>query len=137
MTPMTPYSCHIRVDENLHFVRPERHDRRGFSLVEVLVALTVLGIAATGLMAVGGAGRRLGEVAAVRTTQVLAARAALDAIAFGTASADTPFTGRRRLGVTVDTARIAPGLLELRVRVDGSGPAGTYETVTRRLEAGP
>lgn len=137
MSPRTAYLRAIRVVANLHFVPPEMPLYRGFGLIEALVALVVLGVAATGVVAVSGAGRQLREIAAVRTAQVLAARAAVDAIDGRRAwlAVDTVQVGKRRLEVTIDTLRVAAGLLEVRISVEGSGPAARYEMVTRRADA--
>jgi prepilin-type N-terminal cleavage/methylation domain-containing protein len=139
MSRKTLHSSHIRVVENLHSVPPNVRSARGFSLVEALVALAVLGVAAAGVVAMGGAGRRLGEIAAVRTAQVLAAREAMEAIDGGRTwtATDTVQVGRRRLAVTIDTARIAPGLVEVRITVRASGTGGPHELVTRRADMQP
>ena len=130
---------HIRVVGNLHPRLSDAGGGWGFTLVEVLVALTVLGVAAAGVVTIGGAGRRMGEAAALRSAQVIAARETLGSAAHrGPGSeSDTVHVGARRLAVGIDAAWIAPGILELTVRVEGSGPVGAYEVVTRRAVAGP
>lgn len=139
MTRNGPYLRHIRVVGNLHPGLPDTGNGRGFTLVEALVALVVLGVAAAGVVTIGAAGRRMGEAAAVRSAQVLTARATLDSVVDGRSGSGsgTSHVGMRRLAVGVDTTWIAPGVMELAVRVGGSGPAGAYEVVTRKAVTGP
>ena len=127
----------FRVVENLQSRPPDRSHRRGFSLVEVLAALTVLGVAATGVVTVGNAGRRLAEIAAVRNAQVLAVRSVIARTSMeAMGSSDTVLVGTRMMAVAVDTTRVSPQVLEMTITVEGAGPAGAYEVVTRRAGMG-
>ena len=119
--------------ENLHSSPPEARASRGFGLVEALVALVLLGVTAAGIVSLGGASRRLAEIGAVRTAQLMATRVALSAWMDGGPGAvpETVRVGSRSLAVEVETTAIAEGLLEVRVSVQESGPAGPHETVTR------
>lgn len=125
---------HICVVEKLHRSTSNGCASRGFSLVEALVAVAVLGVAAAGITAVGGAARRLAETASVRAAQVSAARVALASLDAGRAwpGRDGVRVGSRRLEVGIDTTRLHPGLLEVRIVVRGYGAVGPWETWTRR-----
>ena len=124
----TPYVRRFNVVKFLHPVLAEDRARTGFGLPEVIVALTVLGVGVLGVAAVGGAARNLAHIAAVRSAQTVAAGSALE---------NVPVDVRGPLEVTADTAAVAPGLIEIRVTVSGSGSAGARQWVVRRLAAGP
>ena len=130
---------HIRVVEKLHHLTAKARTSRGFSLVEALAAVAVLGVAATGITAVGVAARRLAEGASVRAAQGLATHvviAALDGTRAWPGGNEVQ-VGRRRLAFAIDTTRLAPTLLEVRIVVSGHGPVGPRETVTRRAALPP
>ena len=113
--------------------------RIGLGLPEVIIAVTVFGVGVLGVAAMGGAARRLAEIAAVRSAQTVAAGAVLD-LALADSSGLEPRTlevGSRNLTVTIDTTWVEPGLIEIRVTVDGSGPAGRRLWVARKLSESP
>jgi len=128
MTRNTLYIRRSRVVAFLHPVLAGSRSRSGLGLPEVLVAVTVLGAGVLGVAALGTAARKLGHIAAVRTAQTAAVATVLEG-----ASA----TGPEDLETTVDTTEVVPGLIELRVTVNGSGPAGPQLWVARRPSGGP
>ncbi len=123
----------------LHSVVRERADTRGSGLLEVLVALMVFGVGVLGVTAIGVSARKLAEIAAVRTAQVLAGEMMLDHASGGRAigRSDTVVIGARRFGVSADTVRIDSGLVEIRVTVGESGSAGSWEVLARRADPRP
>lgn len=128
MTRITPYVSRFNVVKFLHPVLAGDRARTGFGLPEVIVAVTVFGAGVLGVAAVGGAARNLAHIAAVRSAQTVAAGSALE---------NVPVDVRGHLEVTADTAAVAPGLIEIRLTVSGSGSAGARRWVVRRLVAGP
>ena len=128
MARNTPKVSRIEVVKFLHPVLAEDRARTGFGLPEVIVAVTVFGAGVLGVAAVGGAARNLAHIAAVRSAQTVAAGSTLE---------DVPGDVRGHLEVTVDTAAVAPGLIEIRVTVSGWRSAGARQWVARRLSAGP
>ncbi len=139
MTRNTPYIRGFDVVAFLRSVLAGNRARIGLGLPEVIIAVTVFGVGVLGVAALGGAARRLAEIAAVRSAQTVAAGAVLD-MALADSSGLEPRTlvvGSRSLTVTVDTTWVEPGLLEIRVTVDGSGPAGQRQWVARRLSESP
>lgn len=123
MSPNTAYLSPISVVAFLHPVLLGNRSRAGFSLPELAVAVTVLGAGVLGVAALGGGARRLAHVAAVRSAQTAVAVSVLEG-----ASAD----GQWDLDFTADTAEVVPGLVEIRLTVSGSGPAGPRSWVARR-----
>lgn len=113
--------------------------RIGLGLPEVIIAVTVFGVGVLGVAAMGGAARRLAEIAAVRSAQTVAAGAVLDMVLADSSGLEprTFGVGSRNLNVIVDTTWVEPGLIEVRVTVDGSGPAGQRIWVARRLLESP
>ena len=128
MTRNTPDFRRISVVKFLHPVLAEDRARAGFGLPEVIVAVTVFGVGALGVAAVGSAAWKLAHIAAVRSAQTVAAGSTLE---------NTPAEVRGNLEVTADTAAVAPGLIEIRVTVSGSGSAGARQWVARRPSKGP
>jgi len=128
MTRNTAYVSRFNVVKFLHPVLAEDRARTGFGLPEVIVAVTVFGAGVLGVAAVGGAARNLAHIAAVRSAQTVAAGSTLE---------NVPVEVRGHLEVTVDTAAVAPRLIEIRVTVSGSGSAGARQWVARRLSTGP
>ena len=128
MTRKTPYVRRCNVVKFLHPVLAEDRSRTGFGLPEVIVAVTLFGAGVLGVAAVGGAARNLAHIAAVRSAQTVAAGSTLE---------NVPVEVRGHLEATVDTAAVAPGLIEIRVTVSGSGSAGARQWVARRLSTGP
>lgn len=128
MTRNTPYVRRFNMVKFLHPVLAEDRSRTGFGLLEVIVAVTVFGAGALGVAAVGGAALNLAHIAAVRSAQTVAAGSTLE---------NVPVDVRGHLEATVDTAAVAPGLIEIRVTVSGSGSAGARLWVARRLSTGP
>ena len=139
---MTRNALYIRGFDVVAFLRSVLAGDRariGLGLPEVIIAVTVFGVGVLGVAALGGAARRLAEIAAVRSAQTVAAGAVLD-MALADSSGLEPRTlevGSRSLTVTVDTTWVEPGLLEFRVTVHGSGPAGQRQWVARRLSESP
>lgn len=127
-TRNTPYFCRCGVVAFLHPVVGGNRSRAGFGLAEVVVAVTVLGAGVLGVAALGNGARKLGHIAAVRGAQTFAAATVLEG-----ASA----VGPEALEIMVDTTVVLPGLLEFRVTVSGSGPAGPQSWVARRPAEGP
>ena len=139
MTRNAPYISGFDVVAFLRSVLAGNRARIGLGLPEVIIAVTVFGVGVLGVAALGGAARRLAEIAAVRSAQTVAAGAVLD-MALADSSGLEPRTlevGSRSLTVTVDTTWVEPGLLEFRVTVHGSGPAGQGQWVARRLSESP
>jgi hypothetical protein len=139
MTRNAPYVRGFNVVAFLRSVLVGDRARIGLGLPEVIIAVTVFGVGVLGVAAMGGAARRLAEIAAVRSAQTVAAGAVLD-LALSDSSGLEPRTlevGSRNLNVTVDTTWVEPGLIEIRVTVDGSGPAGRRLWVARRLSESP
>ncbi len=139
MTRNAPYISGFDVVAFLRSVLAGNRARIGLGLPEVIIAVTVFGVGVLGVAALGGAARRLAEIAAVRSAQTVAAGAVLD-MALADSSGLEPRTlevGSRSLTVTVDTTWVEPGLLEFRVTVHGSGPAGQRQWVARRLSESP
>ena len=139
MTRNAPYIRGFDVVAFLRSVLAGNRARIGLGLPEVIIAVTVFGVGVLGVAALGGAARRLAEIAAVRSAQTVAAGAVLD-MALADSSGLEPRTlevGSRSLTVTVDTTWVEPGLLEFRVTVHGSGPAGQRQWVARRLSESP
>lgn len=139
MTRNAPYIRGFDVVAFLRSVLAGNRARIGLGLPEVIIAVTVFGVGVLGVAALGGAARRLAEIAAVRSAQTVAAGAVLD-MALADSSGLEPRTlevGSRSLTVTVDTTWVEPGLLEIRVTVHGSGPAGQRQWVARRLSESP
>jgi len=134
-----PYIRDLDVVAFLHFVLAGNRARIGSGLPEVIIAVTVFGVGVLGVAAMGGAARRLAEIAAVRSAQTVAAGAVLDMSRADSSRFEsrTLRVGARSLTVAVDTTRVTPGLIEIRVRVDGSGPAGPRRWVARRLSESP
>lgn len=128
MTRKTAYLRRFRAVTFLHRVPPGVRTCAGLGLPEVIVAVTVLGAGILGVAAVGGAARKLAHMGAVRSAQTVAAAGTLE---------NATVAGRGRLEVAVDTVGVSPGLIEIRVTVGGSGPAGDQEWVTRRALSGP
>ena len=128
MTGNIPYFSRFGTVTFLHPMLAGTRARAGLGLPEVVVAVTVLGAGILGVAALGGAARRLADIAAVRSAQTVAASAALE-----NARADV----RGNLDATVDTVAVAPGLIELQVTVSGSRSAGAQLWVTRRPSVGP
>jgi len=112
----------------LHPVCTESRLRSGFGLLEVIVAVVVAGAGVLGVAALGGAARRMAHVAAVRSAQAIVAGRILE-------GASAPRPGD--LAATADTIAVAPGLIEIRVTVSGSGPAGERVWVARRRSPTP
>ena len=139
---MTRNALYIRGFDVVAFLRSVLAGDRariGLGLPEVIIAVTVFGVGVLGVAAMGGAARRLAEIAAVRSAQTVAAGAVLD-LALADSSGLEPRTlevGSRNLTVTIDTTWVKPGLIEIRVTVDGSGPAGRRLWVARRLSESP
>ena len=139
---MTRNALYIRGFDLVAFLRSVLAGDRariGLGLPEVIIAVTVFGVGVLGVAAMGGAARRLAEIAAVRSAQTVAAGAVLD-MALADSSGLEPRTlevGSRNLTVTIDTTWVEPGLIEIRVTVDGSGPAGRRLWVARRLSESP
>ena len=139
---MTRNALYIRGFDVVAFLRSVLAGDRariGLGLPEVIIAVTVFGVGVLGVAAMGGAARRLAEIAAVRSAQTVAAGAVLD-LALADSSGLEPRTlevGSRNLTVTIDTTWVEPGLIEIRVTVDGSGPAGRRLWVARRLSESP
>jgi len=114
----------FRVVEFLHAVLPGKRLRAGFALLEVIVAIAVLGAGVVGVAAIGLGARRMTHVAAVRTAQTVAAQAFFEG--------RTPSPGFSDLVLAADTALIRDGLIEVRVTVDGRGIASDRVWVTRK-----
>lgn len=112
----------------LHPILEEGRTRSGFGLAEAIVAVTVFGVGVLGVAALGGAARKMAHVAAVRSAQAVAAGGTLE-------SGPSKVGGRLEVGV--DTLGIFPGLIEIRVRVSGSGSAGALDWTVRRPVPGP
>ena len=112
----------------LHAVLTGSRARSGLGLPEVIVAVTVLGAGVLGVAAIGGAARRMANVAAVRSDQALAAGQVLEGV---------PTPPLPMPGVTVDTVVPGPGLIELRVMVGGAEAVGALSWVARRPAARP
>lgn len=127
MTRNTPYFRLCRLVEFLHSVLAGIRTDSGVGLLEVMIAITVLGTGVLGVVAIGTAAQRMAHVAAVRSAQAVSAGGELE-VATGGASGP---------GVTVDTVTVAPGLIELRVTVAGTGPAGDEVWVARTAHPGP
>jgi len=121
----------------LHFGRREDLARRGFGLVEALVALVVLYVGVLGVASLALSSRRLAELAATRTAQTMVARRILDPAdpASPAGGSDTVTVGRRRLAVRADTTRVHERLVEIRLVVAGGSVGGDLEIVTRRITA--
>lgn len=134
-----PYIRCFGMVDFLHFVRRKSANSRGLGLPEVLVALTVFGVGVLGVAAVGASARRLAEIAAVRSAQALAGemmfRHGFDG--WPAARWDTVIVGGHRMSISADTVRVAADLLEIRLRIGGSGPAGPWDVVSRQREASP
>lgn len=128
MTRNTPCVRRFNVVKFLHPVLAGDRARTGFGLLEAIVAVTVFGVGVLGVAAVVGAARNLAHIAAVRSAQTVAAGSVLE---------NVPMEIRGYLEVAADTAAVAPGLIEIRVTVSGSGSAGARQWVARRLSAGP
>jgi len=128
MTRNTAYVSRFNVVKFLHPVLAGVRARRGLGLPEVIVAVTVFGVGVLGVAALGSAARNLAHIAAVRSAQTVAAGSTLE---------NVPVDVRGHLEVTVDTAGVAPGLIEIRLTVSGSGSAGARRWVARRLSTGP
>ena len=139
---MTRNALYVRgfdVVEFLRSVLAGDRARIGLGLPEVIIAVTVFGVGVLGVAAMGGAARRLAEIAAVRSAQTVAAGAVLDMVLADSSGLEprTLEVGSRNLTVTIDTTWVEPGLIEIRVTVDGSGPAGRRLWVARRLSESP
>jgi hypothetical protein len=128
MTRKTLYFRRFSVVAFLHPVLTGTRARAGIGLPEVVVAVTVLGAGIIGVAAVGGAARKLATIAAVRSAQTVVA---------GTTLERAPADVRENLGVMVDTVGVAPGLIEIRLTVSGSGLANERLWVARRPSRGP
>lgn len=139
MTRNAPYIRGFDVVTFLRSVLAGNRARIGLGLPEVIIAVTVFGVGVLGVAAMGGAARRLAEIAAVRSAQTLAAGAVLDMALTDSSGFETRTleVGSRSLTVTVDTTWVEPGLIEIRVTVEGSGPAGQRLWVARRLRESP
>jgi hypothetical protein len=125
-TEMTPNSACFRrfnVVTILHSVLTGSRARSGLGLPEVIVAVTVLGAGVLGVAAIGGAARRMANVAAVRSAQTLAAGQVLEGV---------PALPHPAFGVAVDTVMLGPGLIELRVTVGGASAVGALSWVARQ-----
>jgi hypothetical protein len=127
MARITAYFCRFRVVEFLHPLLVGARARVGIGLPELIVAVTVLGAGVLGVAALGSGAAKLARIASVRSAQALAAGGTLE---------DAPVVTRVPVEVTVDTAGVAPGLIEIRVTVGGSRSAGNRVWVTRRLSPG-
>jgi hypothetical protein len=139
---MTRNALYVRgfdVVEFLRSVLAGDRARIGLGLPEVIIAVTVFGVGVLGVAAMGGAARRLAEIAAVRSAQTVAAGTVLDMVLADSSGLEprTLEVGSRNLTVTIDTTWVEPGLIEIRVTVDGSGPAGRRLWVARRLSESP
>ena len=128
MTRNAPYVRRFSVVAFLHPALAGTRARAGFGLPEVVVAVTVLGVGIFGVTAVGGAARKLAHIAAVRSAQTIVASTTLERV---------PADVRGDLEVMVDTVGVAPGLIEIRLTVGGSGSAGARLWVARRPSGGP
>jgi hypothetical protein len=128
MTPKTPYFRRFDVVTILHPVLTGSRARMGFGLPEVMVAVTVLGAGVLGVAAIGGAARKMANVAAVRSAQAVAAGQVLE----GAPTAPHP-----TFEVALDTVTLGPGLIELRVTVGGSGTVGALSWVARQSPGWP
>ncbi len=139
MTRNAPYISGFDVVAFLRSVLAGDRARIGLGLPEVIIAVTVFGVGVLGVAAMGGAARRLAEIAAVRSAQTVAAGAVLDMVLADSSGLEprTLGVGSRNLTVTIDTTWVEPGLIEIRVTVDGSGPAGQRLWVARRLSESP
>jgi Tfp pilus assembly protein PilV len=100
----------------------------GLGLPEVIVAVTVLGAGVLGVAAIGGAARKMANVAAVRSAQAVAAGQVLE----GARTGPHP-----TFEVALDTVTLGPGLIELRVTVGGSGTVGALSWVARQSPGWP
>jgi prepilin-type N-terminal cleavage/methylation domain-containing protein len=105
----------------------KRPFRAGFALVEVMVAIALLGAGVLGVAAIGLGGQRMARIGAARTGQAITAVSVLEQA--GRTS------GSRISGVVVDTTRIGDRLLELRISARAREGAGEWSWVTRRLAA--
>ena len=112
----------------LHAVLSGSRARRGLGLPEVIVAVTVFGAGVLGVAAIGVAARRMANVAAVRSAQALAAGQVLEG---------APASPQSTFDVAVDTVMPGPGLIELRVTVDGAGAVGALSWVARQPAGWP
>lgn len=128
ITRNTPDVSRFNVVKFLHPVLAEDRARTGFGLPEVIVAVTVFGAGVLGVAALGGTAQKLAHIAAVRSAQTVAAGGTIE---------NFPAHVPGHLEVTADTAAVAPGLIEIRVTVSGSGSAGARQWVVRRLSKGP
>jgi hypothetical protein len=127
-----PPDCPVfRPQDVVEFLRAvpagKRPSSAGFALVEVVVAIALLGAGVLGVAAIGLGGQRMARIGAARTGQAITAASVLEE------------AGRRSgagiSGVVVDTTRIGDRLLELRVSARAREGAGEWSWVTRRLSA--
>jgi hypothetical protein len=123
MTPNSPYFRRPKVVAILHALLTGVRARSGLGLPEVIVAVAVFGAGVLGVAAIGGAARKMANVAAVRSAQTLAAGQVLEGVR------PRPHPD---LGVAVDTVVPGPGLIELRVTVGGAGVVGALSWVARQ-----
>jgi hypothetical protein len=125
---ITPYFRRFKVVTILHSVLTGSRARAGLGLPEVIVAVTVFGAGVLGVAAIGGAARKMANVAAVRSGQTVAASQVLE----GAPAGSSPM-----FEVTVDTVMPAPGLIEYRVTVRGTATVGPRSWVARRPSEWP
>jgi len=123
----TAYCQRFRLVTFLHAVLLGNRSRSGFGLPEVVVAVTVLGVGVLGVAALGGAASKLRHIGAVRSAQTVAVATLLEGVSA---------VGPADLEATVDTTSVFQGLIELRVKVSGAGPAGPLSWVARRQSEG-
>jgi len=128
ITPKSPYFRRFDVVTILHPVLRGSRARMGLGLPEVIVAVTVLGAGVLGVAAIGGAARKMANVAAVRSAQAVAAGQVLE----GARTGPHP-----TFEVALDTVTLGPGLIELRVTVGGSGTVGALSWVARQSPGWP
>lgn len=122
MTPNTPDFRPLHAVTFLHSGSGGSRAEAGFGTIEVIVAAAVFAVGILGVAALGSGAWRMARVAALRSDQARTAAAVLE-------GGRSPVTG---LAVDADTVDVSPGLVELRVTVDGgAGPGGSTTWVTR------
>lgn len=110
--------------------------REGSALVEVLISLSILGIAVVGVTSGSRASRLQAELASRRAAEALAAQQVLESkLIWGSEHSpvfDTVRIGVHDVAVRIDVRDSTPGLAWLRVRSDAGGGSVPWQVESAR-----